>query len=451
MNSFLSSSRHPPGWRLELLEEDMTTLEAAQQGCITPAMERMGQKEGIPAEVVRQGVAAGRIVIPCNVRRSFDPEGIGQGLLPKVNANLGSSQDGSSLAEEEAKLAAAVAAGAHSVMDLSTGPNLEEIRRRIVAQSPVMVGAVPLYATAAEVLASGREIPDMTEEEIFASLEAQCAQGLDYITVHCGVTQEAATWAAERVCGMVSRGGTILAQWMAARKRENPLLVGFDRLLDIARRYDVTLSLGDGLRPGAGCDATDAAQVEELLLLGRLARRARESGVQVMIEGPGHVPAHEVAANVLLQKRLCQGAPFYVLGPLVIDAAPGYDHIVAAVGATLAAMAGADFLCVVTPAEHLGLPDAEEIRQGVVAARIAAHAAAVARGVPAALARDREISVCRAALDWEGMFRHALDPEAARRRYAASHGESSACTMCGDLCAVRRFAACRQALASRAS
>lgn len=424
----------------------MTTLQAAVAGRITWAMERVARKEGLPPEAVRDGIARGHVVIPCNRARHFDPEGIGAGLTPKVNANIGSSRDADDPESELAKLRAAVAAGAHSVMDLSTGPAWAAIRRRVLAESPVMVGAVPLYAVAADLLAQGREVPDMTEDDLFAAIEAQCAEGLDYITVHCGVTRRAVELAQERVCGMVSRGGAILAQWMTAHRRENPLLTGFPRLLDIVRRFDVTLSLGDGLRPGAGCDATDAAQVEELVRLGELARQARAAGVQVMIEGPGHVPADQVAANVLLEKRLCQGAPLYVLGPLVTDCAPGHDHVVAAVGATLAAMAGADFLCVVTPAEHLGLPDAEDIRQGVLAARIAAQAAAVARGVPAAVAREREMAACRAALDWQGMFRLALDPETARARHAAAHtGPDTVCTMCGALCAVRRFAACRSA------
>jgi len=431
----------------------MTTLEAAVAGKITWAMEQVARKEGVPPESVRHGIAQGHIVIPHNTRREFVPEGIGAGLTPKVNANIGSSQSDEDMDAEVRKLWAAVEAGAHSVMDLSTGPQLAAIRRRILAESPVMVGAVPIYAVAADLLAQGRDIPDMTEDELFAAIEDQCAQGLDYITVHCGITRRAVDLAMDRVCGMVSRGGTILAQWMTAHGKENPLLTGYDRLLDIARRFDVTLSLGDGLRPGAGCDATDAAQVEELILLGELARRARAAGVQAMIEGPGHVPADQVAANVLLEKRLCHGAPFYVLGPLVTDVAPGYDHLVAAIGGTLAAMAGADFLCVVTPAEHLGLPGEDDIRQGVVAARIAAHAAAVARGVPAAVARDREMSACRAALDWEGMFRLALDPATARSRYALLHPEdpASTCTMCGDLCAVRRFAQCRQSCSAASS
>lgn len=417
----------------------MTQLQAALNGAITPEMRVVAAKEGLEPEILRQGVARGRIVIPKNVRRDFSAEGIGAGLRTKVNANIGTSGVQGSLAVELEKLDVAVKAGAHSIMDLSTGRDLMATRRALLDHSPVMVGAVPLYAVAADLVDAGHGIESMTPDMLLDSIEAQCAEGIDYITVHCGVTRQAVarTHAQDRVAGIVSRGGALLAAWMERNNRENPLLEEFDRLLDIAFTYDVTLSLGDGLRPGAVSDATDAAQIQELLVIGELARRARNRGVQVMIEGPGHMPLNQIAGNVMLQKRICDEAPFYVLGPLTTDIAPGYDHITAAIGGAVAAAAGADFLCYVTPAEHLCLPDMEDVRQGVVSTLIAAHSGDIAKGIPGAIDRDRTMSACRKALDWEGMFTAALDPELPRRRWEENRArEGKTCTMCGKLCAM---------------
>lgn len=417
----------------------MTQLSLAREGTITPDMAVVAAKENVDPEFIRQGVARGHIVIPKNVGRDFPAEGIGTGLKTKVNANIGTSGVQGALSVELAKLDAAVRAGAHSVMDLSTGRDLTVTRRAILDHSPVMVGAVPLYAVAADLVDAGREIEAMTADMLLASIEAQCAEGIDYITVHCGVTRQgvARTLGQDRVAGIVSRGGALLAAWMERNDRENPLLEHFDRLLDIAFHFDVSLSLGDGLRPGAVSDATDAAQIQELLVIGELGRRARKRGVQVMIEGPGHMPLGQIAGNVMLQKRICDGAPFYVLGPLTTDIAPGYDHITAAIGGAAAAAAGADFLCYVTPAEHLCLPDMDDVRQGVISTLIAAHSGDIAKGVPGAMDRDLAMSVARKNLDWEGVFAAALDPVLPRRRWEENRTrEGKTCTMCGKLCAM---------------
>ena len=418
----------------------MTQLSWALEGKITPEMAIVAEKENRTPEEIRQGVARGVIVIPKNVGREFSAEGIGQGLRTKVNANIGTSGVQGSVEVELAKLDAAVRAGAHSVMDLSTGRDLSRTRRLILDNSPVMVGAVPMYAVAADLVDEGKGIEAMTSRMLLDSIETQCAEGIDYITVHCGVTRGAVarTHAEDRVAGIVSRGGALLAAWMDRNGRENPLLEDYDALLDIAFRYDVTLSLGDGLRPGAVSDATDAAQIEELLVIGKLARRARARGVQVMIEGPGHMPLNQIAGNVMLQKRICDNAPFYVLGPLTTDLAPVYVHITAAIGGAAAAAAGADFLCYVTPAEHLCLPNMEDVRMGVISARIAAHSGDIAKGLPGAIDRDRVMSAARKDLDWEGMFAAALDQELPRRRWEENRErEGKTCTMCGKLCAMQ--------------
>lgn len=430
----------------------MTQLQSALNGVITPEMRVVAAKERLDPETLRHGVARGRIVIPKNVHRDFSAEGIGEGLRTKVNANIGTSGVQGSLAVELAKLDAAVKAGAHSIMDLSTGRDLMATRRALLDHSPVMVGAVPLYAVAADLVDAGRGIEAMTAAMLLDSIEEQCAAGIDYITVHCGVTRQAVarTHAQDRVAGIVSRGGALLAAWMERNDRENPLLEEFDRLLDIAFTHDVTLSLGDGLRPGAVSDATDAAQIQELLVIGELARRARDRGVQVMIEGPGHMPLNQIAGNVMLQKRICDGAPFYVLGPLTTDIAPGYDHITAAIGGAAAAAAGADFLCYVTPAEHLCLPDMDDVRQGVISTLIAAHSGDIAKGIPGAMDRDRAMSACRKELDWEGMFAAALDQDLPRRRWEENRArEGKTCTMCGKLCAMDAHNSLRPGCASQ--
>jgi phosphomethylpyrimidine synthase len=417
----------------------MTQLEMARQGTISPEMQRAAAHEGISPEQVRDLVAAGQAVIPKNINHHFDQiMAVGSFLRTKVNANIGTSGECTSIRGEIAKLQAAVDAGTDSVMDLSTGGDLQDIRREILVRSPVMVGAVPIYAVATDLQRSGVGIGKMDPDQLFRSIEDQCAEGLDYITVHCGVTREVLNRleGKSRLLPCVSRGGSILMHWMKHNGKENPLYENFDALVDIAHKYDVTLSLGDGFRPGSVVDATDGPQLQELILLGELARRARAKGVQVIIEGPGHVPLNQVVANVLLEKQLCDGAPFYLLGPLTTDIAPGYDHITAAIGGAVAAAAGADFLCYVTPAEHLSIPDEDDVHAGVIAARIAAHSADIAKGIPGALERDRLMSCHRRDLNWDGMVALSIDPETTRKRLQISHNQET-CTMCGELCAVK--------------
>ena len=417
-----------------------TQLSSAQQGIITPEMKQVAADEGFSPEEIRIRVAAGEVVIPKNIHHDFPARGIGTGLSTKINANIGTSMDHIDIAEELEKLNVAVQAGADSVMDLSTGGDLKKIRKMILGTAPVMLGAVPIYGAASELAAAGKNILDMSADFLFDTIEQQCAEGIDYITVHCGVTRQTYSLADShhRIAGIVSRGGSMLAAWMELHGRENPLYEEFDRLLKIAFKYDVTLSIGDGLRPGAIADATDTAQLKELIVIGELARIARKAGVQVMVEGPGHVPLNQIEANVLIQKRLCGNAPFYVLGPLTTDCAPGYDHITAAIGGAIAAAAGADFLCYVTPAEHLCLPNIDDVREGVIAAKIAAHSGDIAKGVRGSMEKNIEMSRCRKNLDWEGMYRLAIDPELPKkRRRESENNEKNVCTMCGELCAVK--------------
>jgi len=420
-----------------------TQLEIAQTGEISPAVRAVASREEIPPGQLRDDVANGLTVIPANPgHANLVPIGIGRGLRIKVNANIGTSAAYPDPERELDKLHVAVDAGADTVMDLSTGESaaVDRARRLILAHSPAPVGTVPIYQAGLEALERRGAIVEMTVDDIFAVIERHAEDGVDFVTVHCGVTQAAldALRATGRVADVVSRGGAFLVAWMLHHGRENPLYEQYDRLLEIARRHDVTLSLGDGFRPGSIADATDAAQLTELTTLGGLVLRARRAGVQVMVEGPGHVPLDQVEANIRVAKAVCCGAPFYVLGPLVTDVAPGYDHISGAIGGAVAGWAGADFLCYVTPAEHLGLPEAEHVREGIVAARIAAHAADIARARPAALARDREMSVARKALDWETQFRLAVDPARARTlRGALNPADEEACSMCGPLCAMR--------------
>ncbi|MDI3279796.1 MAG: phosphomethylpyrimidine synthase ThiC [Bacillota bacterium] len=421
----------------------MTLLEAARAGQVLAPLAAAARAEGRDPEELRRHLAAGRLVVPANPRHTaLRPLGIGEGLRTKVNANLGACDVSSSLEEELVKLECALEAGADAVMDLSTGGDLDAIRRAIVRRSPVPVGTVPVYQAAVEAVARGDSLADLSPDDLFAVLERKAADGVDFMTVHCGITREAlrALRSAGRVTGVVSRGGALMLAWMAHRGEENPFYAQYDRLLDLARRYEVTLSLGDALRPGSLADAGDGLQMRELVLLGELAERARRAGVQVMIEGPGHVPLHQIQAQVAVAKSVCRGAPLYVLGPLVTDVAPGYDHITAAIGGALAAMAGADFLCYVTPAEHLGLPSAAEVREGVMAARIAAHAADVAKGVPGAAEWDRRLSEARQRLDWEAQAALALDPARVREfraRTQAAEKTPGTCTMCGRYCAMK--------------
>ncbi|MCU0574440.1 MAG: phosphomethylpyrimidine synthase ThiC [Syntrophobacteraceae bacterium] len=416
-----------------------TQLEYARAGIVTDEMTRAVADEPMSAEALRERIALGHAVLPRNRHREFtNILAIGQGLKTKVNANLGSSGECFSEELEASKLRAALDAGTHSIMDLSTGGDLHGLRRYFLENSPVMVGAVPIYTLATELILRDRELREMDGEELLRSIEKQCGEGVDYITVHCGVTRASVRRLElyERIMPCVSRGGSILMHWMRKNDRENPLFEYFDDLLAIAHSHDVTLSLGDGFRPGTIVDATDGAQIEELVILGELARRARSRGVQVMIEGPGHVPLPDIQANIILQKRLCDGAPFYVLGPLPTDIAPGYDHITAAIGGAIAGAAGADFLCYVTPAEHLGLPNVDDVFQGVMATRIAAHVSDIAKGLPGAVDWDRRMSTCRLNLDWDGMIAEAIDPALVRRRLEVTR-DRDACSMCGKLCAVR--------------
>ncbi len=421
-----------------------TQLEAARAGIITDEIKIAAAAERMDAEEMRHRVATGRIVICRNRLHDIAPLAIGEGCRVKVNANIGTSEDMNSLEEEIEKARVAVHYGADAVMDLSTGNDLELTRKKIMDAASVAIGTVPIYQAVVDLFrVQKKAIADMTEEDLFTAIEKQVRSGVDFITVHCGVTRHILETLQEngRILGIVSRGGSIMARWMAHNEAENPLFSHFDRLLDIAHEYDCVLSLGDGLRPGALADASDHAQIEELITLGKLTERARAKGVQVMIEGPGHVPLHQIAANMQIEKALCHGAPFYVLGPLVTDIAPGYDHITAAIGGAIAAMNGADFLCYVTPAEHLSLPTVEDVKEGVIASRIAAHAADIAKGWPSAAERDREMSCARRRLDWATQETLVLDPEKLRRyrERRAPHSDRDTCSMCGDLCAVKNF------------
>ena len=420
----------------------MTLLHRARRGEISESISRAAAEEGISPEKLRDLVAAGRAVIPRNrKRREIRPVAIGEGLRVKVNANVGSSRDRANADDEIVKTRVAVAAGADAVMDLSTGGPIDEIRRAILAECPVPVGTVPVYQAAADASSRGKSWVELTADDFFDGILKQAEDGVDFMTVHCGVTREALTRLVRegRRLDIVSRGGSLLAEWMGCNGLENPFYEHYDRLLAICRDYDIALSLGDGLRPGCLADATDRAQVYELMMLGELTDRAWERDVQVMIEGPGHVPLHQIAANVQLQKRLCHGAPFYVLGPLVTDIAPGYDHITSAIGGAIAAWSGADFLCYVTPSEHLRLPTVEDVRVGVIASRIAAHAADIARGIPGAMDRDNRMADARQKLDWKAQIDLSLDPETARALRGGSlpSVDESACTMCSDLCAIK--------------
>jgi phosphomethylpyrimidine synthase len=421
----------------------MTQLEYARQGTITEAMEKSAASEGVSAEVIRLGLADGNIVITQNVKhRTIAPLAIGEGLRTKVNANIGTSKDHMNVEEELEKVRVAIEAGADTIMDLSTGSAIDETRQAVIKASTVPVGTVPIYQAAIEMPAKKmRPMVEMTADDLFEVIERHGEHGVDFITVHCGVTQYSVEKIKKegRLMGVVSRGGAILVEWMNYNKKENPLFEQYDRLLEIAKAFDMTLSLGDGLRPGCLADATDRGQIQELILLGELTERAWANGVQVMIEGPGHVPLDQIEANVLLQKRICHGAPFYVLGPLVTDIAPGYDHITGAIGGAIAARAGADFLCYVTPSEHLRLPTIEDVREGVIASRIAGHAADIARGLKGAMDQDCRMARARKSLNWQDQIQLSVDPQRARKlRESSIPKESDVCTMCGELCAIKK-------------
>jgi len=429
-------STHPP----------TTQLLQARAGTVTSAMREVAAKEHLDAELIRAEMAAGHMVIPANPRhRNLSPMGIGIALRTKINANIGNSALASNLCHELEKLGVALRHGADTVMDLSTGLRVAEIRRAIIEASPVPVGTVPIYEAVCRV----ERIEELSGELLLDVIREQAEQGVDYMTVHAGLLREHLPAACRRVLGIVSRGGAILAQWMQAHGRENPLHARFDDLLAICRQHDVTLSLGDGLRPGCLADASDAAQFAELETLGELVRRCRAAGVQAMVEGPGHIPLDEIAMNMEREAHVCDGAPFYILGPVVTDCAPGYDHLTSAIGAALGRSTAPAMLCYVTPKEHLGLPNARDVRDGVIAYKIAAHAADIARRRPGARDRDDAISRARAEFDWERQFALALDPERARELREEAMREAAAdappragdhCTMCGPkFCSMRLF------------
>ncbi|RKZ21255.1 phosphomethylpyrimidine synthase [bacterium] len=419
----------------------MTLIERARRGEITEEIKIVAEEEGINPELLKDRIARGEAIIPKNKKRELKRlVGIGKGLRTKINANVGTSSDYTDPEEEVKKAKVAEEAGADTVMDLSTGGDLREIRRRIIQAVGIPVGTVPIYQAAVEAARKGRGIVTMTEDDMFRVIEEHAKDGVDFMTVHVGVTLSTLERLKNegRIMDVVSRGGAFLLVWMIANEKENPLYEKFDRLIEIAREYEVTLSLGDGFRPGALLDATDRSQLQELILLGELAQRAQDAGVQVMIEGPGHVPIHQIEMNIKLEKEICHGAPFYVLGPVVTDIAPGYDHITSAIGGAIAAAAGADFLCYVTPSEHLSLPDAEEVREGVIAAKIAAHAGDLAKGIPSAWEKEKEMGIARKKLDWKKQFSVAIDPEKAKKiREKRSPSIPEVCTMCGKYCAIR--------------
>jgi len=442
-----------------------TQLTEARAGTVTQAMRQVAESEGLSAGTVRDEIAAGRLVIPANklhlksnlgspTRNSalgvpLQPAGIGRTLRTKVNANIGTSSVRCSVPAEIEKMEAALAVGADAIMDLSTGGDLDAIRAELLAHCPVPFGTVPIY----QVIQS-RQVEDVTRDIILQTVEKQAKQGVDFFTIHAGVLREYLPLVEKRVMGIVSRGGALLAKWMLHYNQQNPLYEMFDELCDLMAEYDVCFSLGDGLRPGAIADATDEAQIAELRTLGELTQRAQERGCQVMVEGPGHVPFHQIQHNMELQQKICHGAPFYVLGPLVTDIAPGYDHITSAIGGCAAAFYGASFLCYVTPREHLGLPNTDDVRAGVVAAKIAAHAADIARGLQGADARDRKLSVARSNLDWETHIATSLDPQTADRMHREACQEMGTesrsadyCSMCGQhWCSVRINREVREAL-----
>lgn len=439
----------------------MTQLQSARAGKITPQMEKVAQDEDLTPKRIKELIQTGKVIIPINqphwnyiintpaLSQTYRLCGIGTGLRTKVNTNIGTSSDYCDVQEELNKLKVAESAGTDTVMDLSTSGDISSIRQRLIKESTVPFGTVPIYE--AVIQSNEREyngnqeksrvnIAEMTEDTIFKVIESQAKDGVDFMTIHCGVTRNVLKQLTQqpRIGGIVSRGGAILAEWMRLHQKENPFYTSFDKILEIARTYDVTLSLGDGLRPGALADAFDQAQIAELMVLANLTRRARNADVQVMIEGPGHVPMNQIQSQVQLQKQLCDGAPFYVLGPLVTDIAPGYDHITSAIGAAMAAWAGADFICYVTPMEHLGLPNVEHVKEGVIAARIAAHAADIAKGIKSAWQQDKRFSEYRRKRDWTKQIALAIDPTRAKEYRQMKQAKSQdVCSMCSDLCVYR--------------
>lgn len=421
----------------------VTQIDFARAGIVTPAMRIVAEKEQRDPDEIRAGVAAGRIAIPANIHHaSLSPEGVGScvngsPLRTKVNVNLGISGDMADEAEEWRKVDVALELGAEAIMDLSNSGKTHAFRAALIEKSPAMIGTVPMYDAIGYL---EKALVDITPDDFLDVVRAHAEDGVDFVTIHAGMNRRVIESFKEtgRLTNIVSRGGSLIFAWMEAHNAENPFCEHFDEVLEILHEHDVTISIGDAMRPGSTYDATDAGQIAELIEIGKLTRRAWDAGVQVMVEGPGHMTLDEIAANMKLEKRLCHNAPFYVLGPLVTDIAPGYDHITAAIGGAIAASSGADFLCYVTPAEHLRLPDANDVREGLVATKIAAHAADMAKGVPGARDRDNRMSDARRRVDWEEMFSYALDPVRARSYFeSAPPSNEGTCTMCGKMCAMR--------------
>ncbi|MDK2800803.1 MAG: phosphomethylpyrimidine synthase [Clostridiales bacterium] len=417
-----------------------TQMDAARKGIITKEMNIVAQKENMDVNELRELVAQGKVVIPANKNHTnLDPEGVGQGLRTKINVNLGISKDCCNIDLEIEKVKKAIALKAEAIMDLSSYGKTQEFRQKLIDISQAMIGTVPIYDA---VGFYDKELKDITEQEFLDVIETHAQDGVDFMTIHAGVNRATAEKFKKnkRLTNIVSRGGSLMFAWMELNKKENPFYEHFDKILDICEKYDVTLSLGDACRPGSIHDSTDASQIEELIVLGELTKRAWERNVQVMIEGPGHMALNEIAGNMMLEKRLCHGAPFYVLGPIVTDIAPGYDHITSAIGGAIAAANGADFLCYVTPAEHLRLPTLEDMKEGIIAARIAAHAADIAKGIKGAREWDNKMSEARANIDWNRMFELAIDPEKAKRyRVESTPEHEDTCTMCGKMCSMRNM------------
>ena len=413
----------------------MTQLKMARNNEITKEMQNVARKENINVKVLMKNIAAGKIVIPASIlHKNLRPIGIGKGLKVKVNANIGSSPDKADLDYELEKLRVCIDAKADTIMDLSTGGNIDQIRHEIIKNSFIPVGTVPVYQAACTV----DDVIELTEKDFVDGIKKHIEDGVDFITIHAGLLKSSIPYIKKRTMGVVSRGGALLLRWMVHHNKENPIYDNFDEILKMAKKYDVTLSLGDGLRPGCLKDATDKAQIYELKVIGDLTLRAWTEDVQVIIEGPGHVPLNQIEKNVRLQKKICHGAPFYVLGPLVTDISPGYDHITSAIGGCLAAYYGADFLCYVTPAEHLGLPNVEEVKEGVIASKIAAHAADVARGLKGAINWDNKMSEARSNLDWKKMIELSINPDLAKKiRERCTDADEDVCSMCGRFCSVK--------------
>lgn len=415
----------------------MTQIENARKGIITDELKIVAKKEFIEEEKLRELVAQGRVVIPANKNhKNLIPVGIGKGLTTKVNANIGTSEDYYEIENEIKKIDMVIKYKSDAVMDLSTGGNIRDIRKALIKRSTIPFGNVPVYQMVRDIVKRGKTFVDMSIEEMIGFIEEQAVDGVDFMTVHAGLTMRAINKIRiqKRKADIVSRGGSLITGWMLHNNKENPLYEHFDKVLDIANKYDVTLSLGDGLRPGCLADGTDWGQIKELLTLGELVKRARDAGVQVMVEGPGHLPIDQIEMNVKLQKSICDEAPFYVLGPIVTDIAPGYDHITAAIGGAIAGTAGADFLCYVTPAEHLGLPDEVDVKEGIIASRIAAHVADIGKKIPKVMDRDNKMAEARRNLDWIDQEKYCIDPEKYSKVRSERSSRTEACSMCGDLC-----------------